>query len=184
MRVWTSVAIAACCALSIAISAPASAQPAPGAPAPGGGGGGGGPGAPGGGGGPGGPGGGGGNSPNFTLSVCNKSGVKNVFMAFTSLKDAKNWHVHGWYKVPDTGCGKLGDFPKDTIYYFAVDGALNVSWSGEGTQQCVNPTKAFDYNQPTQGGGAPHQCTAEEVMVGFDVIKTQPNTQTFELTLQ
>jgi hypothetical protein len=173
MRVWTSVAIAACCALSIAISAPASAQPAPGAPAPGGGGGG-----PGGGG----PGGGGGNSPNITLSVCNKSNVKNVFMAFASVKDAQNWHVHGWYKVPDTGCAKMGDFPKDTLYYFAVDGALNVTWQGEATQQCVNPTKAFDYNQPKQGGGPPHQCTPDEVMVGFDVIKT--DSPTFTLTLQ
>jgi uncharacterized membrane protein len=175
MRVWTSVAIAACCALGIALSAPAYAQPAPPPPkAPGGGGPGGGGGGPGGPGAPGGPGGGG--SPKFIVSVCNKSGIKNVWIAFASLKDPSTWHVHGWYKVPDTGCGNVGEFYKDTAYYLAVDGTLQFSWTGEDTEQCVNPAKQFDH-----AGGQAYQCTADDVIVGFTKIQT--TKAKFEITL-
>jgi uncharacterized membrane protein len=166
--------------LGLALSAPAQAQPAPPPKAPGGGGGPGG-GAPGGGGGPGAPGGG---SPKFTLSVCNKSNVKNVWMAFASLKDPQTWHVHGWYQVPDTGCAKLGEFYRDTIYYFAIDGALQTVWQGDKTQQCVNPAKQFDYVQAGASGGEAHQCSADEAIVGFDVITVKPTGNTFTLTLQ
>jgi uncharacterized protein DUF1036 len=170
MRGWTSALIAACVGLGIGLSVPAQSQPAPSTPAPGPGGGapGGAPGA---------------SSTTVTVNVCNTSGVKSIFMAFVSLKDSKTWHVHGWYTVPDTGCAKLGDFPKDTLYYFAVDKTLQTTWTGDATQQCVNTAIAFDYNQPGQGNSMPpHQCAGDEVMVGFEMIKT--TSDAFKLTLQ
>jgi Protein of unknown function (DUF1036) len=173
MRVWTSSAIAACCALGIALAAPAQAQLTPAPKAPGAGGVPGGPGAPGGGG-----------SPKFILSVCNKSGVKNVWMAFASLKDPKTWHVHGWYKVTDAGCSSMGEFYRDTIYYFAGDGELKTTWSGESTEQCVNPSNQFDYVAAGAVRGQPHQCKPEEALVGFDTLTVKPSSPKFELTLQ
>jgi hypothetical protein len=75
----------------------------------------------------------------------------------------------------------MGEFYKSTAYYFAVDGTLQLALTGSDTTQCVNLAKQFDYVQPSQGAGTQHQCTADEEIVGFQMVKT---TQAkFQLTL-
>jgi uncharacterized membrane protein len=116
----------------------------------------------------------------FSFEVCNTSGIRNVSVALTSKNDINgaNWHVIGWYVIPDGGCYNIGGFWRDRIYVFA-QGDGGAYWGGSDTTQCVNLTQKFE-----QVFSSNYECRAGETAVGMSAVVVPANTGTYTMNLQ
>jgi hypothetical protein len=84
----------------------------------------------------------------FQIAFCNMSDYANILVAVVHRKDAQNWAVDGWYPVPDYGCAPVGNFLRDTVYYYAFS-SEGVDWQAAeddqtATIQCVDYDKWFE----------------------------------------
>jgi hypothetical protein len=115
----------------------------------------------------------------FALRVCNESGVRNVYMAVLSASDRpEEWHLRGWYAIPNSGCTFLNRHLRPTFYTYARGGGYH--WGENDSRQCVNPIQAFDRTI----GSKDYECTSREITVGFKEREVDPNQDTYEITLR
>jgi uncharacterized membrane protein len=117
--------------------------------------------------------------PTFALRVCNESGVRNVYMAVLSASDRPaEWHLRGWYAIPNSGCTFLNRYLRPIFYTYAQGGGHY--WGENDSRQCVNPTRAFDRTISSKD----YECTSREIPVGFKEREVDPDEDTHEITLR
>jgi uncharacterized membrane protein len=80
------------------------------------------------------------------FQVCNKSSVKEVYVAIGFYQERKGWQSEGWYSVSRNRCTTVISEMSDRYYYLYVEGDDKV-WDGDGDEQgsnfCVRNGEAF-----------------------------------------
>lgn len=115
----------------------------------------------------------------FNFSVCNLSGVPNLFMAITSFADAAHatLRVIGWYKLSDAGCSDMGSYRRDAVFIY-IQGPDGMEIAGDATTQCVNLTEKFE-----RIVGGNYECLPKEEAKGFFAMQVPANMNIFVMTI-
>jgi uncharacterized caspase-like protein len=114
----------------------------------------------------------------FMLKVCNKSTRRaSVAVMGRVAPDGDDWHVQGWWTVPEGQCSSLKKFVKGTIYLFAQEyGNSAYAWKGNGPKLCVDFPGPFD--RVNRDG---YNCRSSEKPASFSSFNVSDETFTWDL---